>query len=228
MWRVCELLRERNWRTALWLASLAALFLANLLFVAASRADMVVVPFLVVLLGWRQFRWKGAIVACIAGGIMAAGLWTSSPYLHKRLNRVVEDVQAYRTTGVENDVGDHIEFLRKSMTFVQDAPFIGHGTGSIGDLFRRSAVGEVGSAGVATVNPHSQIFAVAIQLGLLGTAVLLAMWVAHYLLFSRPASRPGSALLSLLRAWSPRSRPRTCSISRMVGFTCLGSGLSVA
>ena len=36
---------------------------------------------------------------------------------------------------------------------------------------------------MATVNPHSQIFGVAIQLGLTGAAVLLAMWIAHYYLF---------------------------------------------
>ncbi len=41
----------------------------------------------------------------------------------------------------------------------------------------------MGAAGVATVNPHSQIFGVAIQLGLAGAAVLLAMWTAHYFLF---------------------------------------------
>src|SRR6202043_2454790 len=34
-----------------------------------------------------------------------------------------------------------------------------------------------------TVNPHSQIFAVAIELGTVGAAVLLAMWAAHVLLF---------------------------------------------
>ena len=32
-------------------------------------------------------------------------------------------------------------------------------------------------------NPHNQMFAVAIQIGLIGTAVLLAMWLAHLGLF---------------------------------------------
>ena len=34
-----------------------------------------------------------------------------------------------------------------------------------------------------TGNPHNQIFAVAIQLGLVGTGLLFAMWIAHLLLF---------------------------------------------
>ena len=49
------------------------------------------------------------------------------------------------------------------MTFVREAPLIGHGTGSIEDLFRRSAIGETGATGVVTNNPHSQIFGSAIH-----------------------------------------------------------------
>jgi O-antigen ligase len=86
------------------------------------------------------------------------------------------------STKADNSIGEHIEFLTKSATFVREAPFIGHGTGSIGDLFGRSAIGQTGAVGVAT-NPHSQIFGVAIQVGVAGAAVLLAMWIAHYFLF---------------------------------------------
>ena len=60
---------------------------------------------------------------------------------------------------------------------------IGHGTGSIRDQFRRAVEGETGMAAVASANPHNQTFAVAIQLGLVGAAVLFAMWLAHLLLF---------------------------------------------
>ena len=60
---------------------------------------------------------------------------------------------------------------------------IGHGTGTIRDQFRRSAVGQTGMAALASHNPHNQIFAVGIQLGAVGIAALLAMWFAHLLLF---------------------------------------------
>jgi hypothetical protein len=183
IWRACDLLREGNWRLASVLGGLAALFLANMVFVAISRADVAVAPFLIWLLGWRQYGWKGTAIGCIAGIVLAAGAWASSPYLRERLTTAVENVQNYQATHVHNDVGDHVEFLKKSLVFVREAPLIGHGTGSIADLFRRSAAGQTGAAGVASVNPHNQIFAVAIQLGLLGAAVLLAMWIAHYFLF---------------------------------------------
>ena len=183
VWPIRELLLNGNWRIGIGLAGLAALFLANLVFVALSRADAVVIPVLVVVLGWRWFGFRGAILACIVAGILAAAAWLGSPYLRGRLQQAIDDVQIYRTTHVHNDVGDHIEFLKKSIAFVREAPVIGHGTGSIPDLFRRSTIGQTGAAAVVSVNPHNQILAVAIQLGLVGATVLLGMWLAHYLLF---------------------------------------------
>src|ERR1017187_4337806 len=54
-------------------------------------------------------------------------------------------------------------------------------------LFTKSAIGQTGAAAAAaTTNPHNQTFAVAIQLGLIGAAVLWAMWIAHLLLFRGP------------------------------------------
>jgi O-antigen ligase len=183
IWRACDLSREQNWRVALPLAGLAVLFIANVIFVAVARGDVIAVPVLVVLFGWRQFRLKGVIISCLIGGVLAAGAWTGSSYLRGRLATAVHDVEAYRTSGANNDVGDHVEFIRKSLTFVAEAPLIGHGTGTIAEMFRRASIGETGAAAIPTVNPHNQILAVAIQLGLLGTGLLLAMWFAHYWLF---------------------------------------------
>jgi O-antigen ligase len=186
LWRVCDVFRERHWRTALWPAGLAVFFLAYLAFVMRSRAAIGVAPFLVVLLAWRHFGLKGAMAACIGGAVLAAGLWATSPNLREFFSISIQQTQAYAANNADNSMGEHIEFLRKSLTFVREAPLIGHGTGSIADLFRRSASGQTGAAGIATVNPHSQIFGVAIQLGLAGAALLLAMWTAHYFLFRTP------------------------------------------
>jgi O-antigen ligase len=60
---------------------------------------------------------------------------------------------------------------------------IGHGTGSIQQQFRNAAEGRSGISSIVGPNPHSQILNVAIQLGFVGAAVLLAMWGAHFMLF---------------------------------------------
>jgi hypothetical protein len=52
--------------------------------------------------------------------------------------------QANSANAADNSIGEHFEFLRKSLSFVREAPLIGHGTGSIADLFRRSAIEQTG------------------------------------------------------------------------------------
>jgi hypothetical protein len=182
-WRACDLLQERNWPMAMAVAGLAVLFIADLLFVAASRMDIVVFPLLAMLFGWRRFGGGGVIVTCVATGVLLIAAWTSSPYLRARVDNAIDDVAIYRSTHADSDVGQHIEFLKKSIAFIREAPVIGHGTGSIPEMFRRSVTGQTGVAAVVSVNPHNQIFAIAIQLGFVGAIVLLAMWAAHYFLF---------------------------------------------
>ena len=126
------------------------------MFIATSRADIAVLPLLIILLGWRWRGWQGAIVACVAAAVLAAGAWLASPYLRERVQRAIDDVEIYRTTHVHNDVGDHVEFLKKSMAFVREAPVFGHGTGSIPELFRRSAVAQSGAAAIVSVNNHGR------------------------------------------------------------------------
>lgn len=181
--RVCDSGRRQNCCAILGIAALAALFLANIAFVATSRTVLLVAPVLVVLLGWRHFGWRGTVVACLIGGAVGAMLWLGSPYLRARVTHAIEEVQLYRAADAETSAGLRLEFWKKSIGFVAQSPVIGHGTGTIPDLFRRAAVGNSGAVSVASVNPHNQTFAVAIQLGLVGAAVLLAMWVAHFCLF---------------------------------------------
>ena len=73
------------------------------------------------------------------------------------------------------------------MTFVHEAPLIGHGTGSIADLFSRSAIGQTGSRRHSHgQSAQSDIWRCNTAAVLAGAAVLLAMWIAHYFLFRFP------------------------------------------
>jgi O-antigen ligase len=107
----------------------------------------------------------------------------SSPYLRERSIQLWTDYQSYQESNADNSSGVRAEFYKKSIAFIRQAPIFGHGTGAMGALFDRMAIGKTGSAGAPSNNPHNQTFAVAIQLGLLGAAVLWAMWIAHVLLF---------------------------------------------
>jgi O-antigen ligase len=179
---------RRHTKRAVALFFLAALFLGNIAFIITSRTNLVVVPFLVAALGWRLSNLKGVLLACLIAAVVAPLLWFSSSHLRDFVSHGVEELQAYFATDEATSAGLHVEFLKKSIGIVGEAPLLGHGTGSIGEQFSRAAAGETGAGAVASVNPHNQFFAVAIQLGFLGAAVLLAMWLAHFMLFRGGAS----------------------------------------
>jgi hypothetical protein len=170
---------------ALALIGLAAVFLANILFVATGRTIILIAPVLMAALGYRFIGWRGVVWALLLAAALDAAAWTASPYLRGRLDDSFTELHAYAQTDEANSTGLHLQLLRESFGIIGGAPLIGHGTGSIHQQFLRVATGPSGTASAdATVNPHNQVFAVAIELGALGTVVLLAMWAAHLLLFS--------------------------------------------
>ena len=161
----------------------AAIFVANIVFIATARSTLLVMAVLLVLFGFLQFRWKGVLAVVLVGVALASVSWVASPYLRDRVGGLIEETQDYRAAGAATSVGLRLEFWKKSADFVAAAPLVGHGTGMIGALFRRDSAGERGAGAAVTDNPHNQILAVAIQLGLLGAVVLIAMWIAHLALF---------------------------------------------
>jgi O-antigen ligase len=108
--------------------------------------------------------------------------WVSSPYLRDRVSGGVKELQIYGAGDVNTPTGLRIEYWKKSLAFIAEAPVIGHGTGTIPKLFRRDATVDTLST-LITTNPHNQIMAVAIELGLVGAVAVVAMWLAHFALF---------------------------------------------
>jgi len=180
---------RRRWLVIGTLA-LALLFLANIALVTTARTTLLVAPVLALLFGWRQFRWKGLLGAAIVFGILGGVAALEAPYLRTRLDISLNELHAYESRDALNSTSAHLQFLKESFSFMATAPIIGHGTGTIEEQFRNATAGRTGPQGVASINPHNQILAVGIQLGLVGVAVLIAMWVAHFMLF------PGRGLIA--------------------------------
>jgi O-antigen ligase len=172
-----------RWSAVAWRIALAFLFLANIALVVSGRTTLLVAPVLVLLLGWREFGWKGALGAALLFGILGAAAAIKAPYLHARLERSVQELQARQPSDEANSTIDHLELMKKAVSFVRTAPIVGHGTGSIGEQFRNAAVGKSGFEAIVGLNPHNQILNIAVQLGLVGAVAMMAMWIAHFTLF---------------------------------------------
>jgi hypothetical protein len=159
---------------------------ANMALIATGRTALVVVLVVLAVFAVLHLSWRNTALAAAALAALVAVAWVGSPYLRMRTETVWTDLQVSEATGARTSSGERVEFAKRSLKFIREAPVIGHGTGTIHALFARAAAGRTGTAGVAAANPHNQTFAVGIQLGLVGIAVLWAMWIAHLLLFRGP------------------------------------------
>jgi O-antigen ligase len=167
------------------LVLVAAAFIANIAFVETGRTTLVTIAVLVPIFGFRQFGWKGILMAGAGGCVVAGILWISSSHLRERVTHAVEEVQVYRAEHVATSSGLRLDYWKKSIDIFSNSPIAGYGTGSIPMLLTPAATPGTDAAAFATVNPHNQILVVALQLGLIGTVMLLAMWIAHLALFRR-------------------------------------------
>lgn len=168
------------------LLALCLAFLVDIAYVTTSRTTLVTLPVLIVLFGLMRLGARGTVILVGAGVIGAALIWVSSPYARLRVNNAFAEVALYRATDAMTSSGLRVEFWRKSVRFIAQAPVIGHGTGSIPDLFRQAAAPGSGASSIATTNPHEQILTVAIQLGMVGVVALLLFWLSHVMLFIAP------------------------------------------
>lgn len=174
---------ERQWIAAAACFVLAALFIADIAYVTTGRTTLVVIPALFLLWGVYHLTPKQLGLFVVAGLVLGAAVWTTSAYVRMRVTGIAAEITEFKETGKETSAGSRLSFWTNSLRVVEEAPVFGHGTGTITEMFRRLA----GPEGAATAtNPHNQILAVAIQLGIVGAALLLAMWGAHWWLFYQP------------------------------------------
>jgi O-antigen ligase len=170
-------------RLAVALVALGLVFLLNIAFVATARSTFVAFIVLLVVISFQRFDLKGGLAVMMTGAIFAAVMWVSSAGLRTRVYSVATEIQEYRTKDVSTSSGIRLEFWRKSIQLIAAAPIFGHGTGTVLDRFRELAKGHTGAEAVVTDQPHNQTFQIAIQLGLVGAALLFGVWISHLLLF---------------------------------------------
>jgi O-antigen ligase len=167
------------------LVSLALIFIGNIVFVALGRTSLVVIAVLFMLFGLRHFERRALAVFIVAGMALTAVAWSTSPYLRFRVMHVMEELDGSHADANETSAGARLGFWKMSAKIVRDAPLLGHGTGSTRAMLAESAVADP-TAPTGATNPHNQVLATAIPLGLFGVALLLVMWTVHLRMFLLP------------------------------------------
>ncbi len=219
LWWLHRAIKARDYKPAAWIAALLLLFLLNLAFVVASRTALLMVPIFIIAFGIVHLGRKAAIALLIAVVVGSTLLWIASPYMRARISSISNEVHSYFSECAPiSSMGERLLFWHKSVDFIGAAPVLGHGTGTVHHLFTEYAKTRLYPAdvnvhenifrergvllpknqkiclhdvGYAVGNPHQQILSVGIQTGLVGIALLLALWFAHLRWFLPAMSAAG-------------------------------------
>jgi O-antigen ligase len=200
VWPAVSLLRERRIAPGLLLIALSLSFAVNMALVIVSRTALVTVPVMLAVFAALHLNWRSNfIILCVT--IVLAGLaWVASPQLRWTAATFVRDYQIYKELHQPTSIGMRLEFWQKSLRFFAEAPVIGHGTGSTRGLFEQAATGpKVLAEGQVIGNPHNQTLNVAVQWGIVGVAILYAMWWFHLMLFRGDGLVPWIGLLVVVQ-----------------------------
>jgi len=181
---VIILMRSNRMRQALALAALSLGFIVNMAFVTVSRTAIVTMPIMVGVFALLHLKRRASLILIGVMIALVGVLWVTTTDLRWGPKRLLRDYQLYKTEQTVTSIGLRLEFWEKSLRFFSEAPFIGHGTGSLRGLFERAANGYTESSnGDIISNPHNQTLNIAVQWGMIGVFLLYAMWLVHLLLF---------------------------------------------
>ncbi|WP_398473155.1 O-antigen ligase family protein [Tardiphaga sp.] len=169
-------------RRAIAISLLGLLFFANIFLIFVSKTGMLVAFTMVAILIIAIGGWRNSLLVGIPLVIIVAATLAISPGAKIRFSEMASDVTAgAETTNVST--ASRIDFWNKAAQFVKQAPLLGHGTGSIRPLYQSLEATRPSPYGQAVADPHNQFLHTTLQVGLLGGAILLAMWAAHFRLF---------------------------------------------
>jgi O-antigen ligase len=182
-WPALMSFRRRQFSTAIYCLIGILAFVANMMFVVSARTALIYMPVLLLVFAFLHLDRRTAVALCAAVTVAGLVVWTTSPYLRSRVADISVEYQAHDLS-TPASTAQRLNYWRKSIKFIAEAPWFGHGTGSIQGLFQRDAVGKSGLQAEVVNNPHNQSLNAALQWGLLGTLILYAMWLSHLLLFA--------------------------------------------
>ena len=136
----------------------------------------------------RIIGWKRSFAIAIPIGILVVVATSRLGHAQRRLNEISADVVAlnadFPDTKKSISTASRIDFWRKAIEFIEQAPLIGHGTGSTKSLYASLEAKRPSPYGEPVPDPHNQLLAIAVQTGLLGGVLFITMWIAHFSIFS--------------------------------------------
>ncbi len=169
-------------------AMLALLFSYHILFINQSRSGYVCYLLLMSTLIFQSFNRHRAWLMLIGFGICCSCACYLSQSIQNSVRQAIQNVQHYEQDG-NTSVGYRMQFHQFARQLFHEHPIIGHGTGSFTYLFRTEnpvpAWTNDPSHSGRLLEPHSQYWLVAAELGIIGLGAMALFYAELFLIAAR-------------------------------------------
>lgn len=161
------------------LFAVAALLAAyNVLFMVQGRTGYVVLAVLLAYFCYRLLRWKGLALAVLVVTLVSATGYFASSTLRERVDLVEQETSAWEPGhGATSSSGLRMDYWTNSMRIIRDHPVLGVGTGGFEKAYAEKIQG---TSMAPSNNPHNQFLLITAQLGIVGLALLLYLFVQQW------------------------------------------------
>ncbi|QAU35522.1 O-antigen ligase family protein [Janthinobacterium sp. 17J80-10] len=165
------------------------------LFLARTRTASIIFLLMCLLVGLRCLKWNGRSVGVLlVSAVMLAAVMASSSTFKTRMASAFQDVAAYSQGQKPSHQGIRLEIYALTTEIIADKPLTGHGIGTWEPLYAKLAR-ERDTYAFAT--PHNDYLLYAAEMGVLGLAALLWIWLTQLLVAWRMPEAEGMPLLML-------------------------------
>jgi len=157
------------------------LFTLNIVFISTSRSAYLALVCVALAWGGARMGWRRLPLVVGATAVLVLIAYGLSPNLRDRVQQGVNEARAYQTAPAYTSAGVRVVFLINTLDLVKDRPLLGYGTGSFAREYNVRFAGPGQDwRGTPTGDPHNQYLFIAVENGLLGLAVFVALLVIMF------------------------------------------------
>jgi O-antigen ligase len=165
-------------RGPVWLRIFAVIYVAAaLLLLAKTRTGALIFLLLCLLIGAKHMTLSWRAAGLFLAAILVLGVtFKFASGLSTRMENTVNDVTAFSQNKKISGQGIRLDIYRTTAQIIRERPVTGHGIGTWMSQFQRKVQGD--PVEIQTT-PHNDYLLYASEIGLLGVAALLWIWLAQ-------------------------------------------------
>jgi len=148
----------------------------DIFFLLITRTGWLIFICLTVLFLVQHFSLKHNLIFLALCVVLALGVFFSSESLQQRIDLTIHNLQDYNATekNSRTSLGVRLDWYQDSIDLIKQRPLFGYGTGSY-EIAQKALI--EGKETQPTGDPHNEFFLTSVQIGLVGCAVLLLLFI---------------------------------------------------